>query len=107
MVGVNGAGKSTILDAISTALGSYIVGFDGIASNRISHDDAHRKMYELGSRIEAEEQYPVEITAFADLDGRKVEWKRSLHAKNGRTHISEAKSYGVWGKTTELCSRRR
>ena len=33
LVGVNGAGKSTILDAISTALGSYIAGFDGITSN--------------------------------------------------------------------------
>jgi predicted ATP-binding protein involved in virulence len=97
LVGVNGAGKSTILDAISTALGSYIAGFDGIASNGISRDDAHRKMYELGSRIEAEEQYPVEIMAYADLDEREVEWKRSLHAKKGRTHISEAKSIMEYG----------
>lgn len=98
LVGVNGSGKSTILDAISTALGSYIAGFDGIASNGISHEDAHRKMYELGSRIEAEEQYPVEITAHADIEGSEVEWKRSLHAQNGKTHISEAKNIMKYGE---------
>lgn len=54
LVGVNGAGKSTILDALATALGSYIAGFDGIASNGITRDDAHRKMYELGSRVDSE-----------------------------------------------------
>ena len=105
LIGVNGAGKSTILDAISTALGSYISGFDGIASNGISHDDAHRKMYELGSRIEAEEQYPVEIMACADLDGREVEWKRSLHSKKGRTHISEAKSIMEYGEKLQNAVR--
>ncbi len=105
LVGVNGAGKSTILDAISTALGSYIAGFDGIASNGIYHDDAYRKMYELGSRIEAEEQYPVEIRACANIDGREVEWKRSLHTKNGRTHISEAKSIMEYGEKLQNCVR--
>lgn len=91
LVGVNGAGKSTILDALATALGSYIAGFDGIASNGIMHDDAHRKMYELGSRVEAEEQYPVELGTVGDIDGKEIQWRRSLHGKNGRTHISEAK----------------
>ncbi len=92
LVGVNGAGKSTILDGLATALGSYIAGFDGIASNGISQDDAHRKMYELGSRIEAEPQYPVEIEATC-VFGRKnrISWIRSLHGKDGRTHIREAK----------------
>ncbi len=45
--------------------------FDGIASNGITREDAHRKMYELGSRIDAEEQYPVEISAVCDLGGKK------------------------------------
>lgn len=92
LVGVNGAGKSTILDGLATALGSYIAGFDGIASNGISQDDAHRKMYELGSRIEAEPQYPVEIGATCVFDWQnRITWTRSLHGKDGRTHIREAK----------------
>lgn len=91
LVGVNGAGKSTILDALATALGSYIAGFDGIDSNSISQDDVHLKMYELGSRIDAEPQFPVEIEAVSMIKGKEYLWKRSLHAKEGRTHIRDAK----------------
>ncbi len=92
LVGVNGAGKSSILDAAATALGSYIAGFDGISSSGITKEDAHRKMYELGSRIEAEEQYPVEIEAVCDVEGKELNWSRSLHGKEGRTHVREAKN---------------
>lgn len=91
LVGVNGAGKSTILDALATALGSYIAGFDGIDSNSISQDDVRLKMYELGSRIDAEPQFPVEIETVSVIDGKEYLWKRSLHAKEGRTHIRDAK----------------
>lgn len=91
LVGVNGAGKSTILDALATALGSYIVGFDGIDSNSISQDDVRLKMYELGSRIDAEPQFPVEIETVGIIDDKEYLWKRSLHAKEGRTHIRDAK----------------
>lgn len=98
LVGVNGAGKSTILDAISTALGSFIAGFDGIASNGIAREDAYRKMYEMGSRVDAEEQYPVEITAVCGVEGKAdIEWSRSLHSHEGRTHISRAKTIMEYG----------
>ena len=91
LAGVNGAGKSTILDAIATALGNYVAGFDGIDSNSISQDDVHLKMYELGSRIDAEPQFPVEIETTGISEGNEYWWKRSLHAKEGRTHIRDAK----------------
>jgi len=98
LVGVNGAGKTTILDAVSTALGSFITGFDGIASNGIAREDAHRKMYEMGSRIDAEEQYPVEIKATCGMEGKEdISWERSLHSHEGRTHISQAKKIMEYG----------
>ncbi|MCI5730700.1 MAG: AAA family ATPase [Eubacterium sp.] len=97
LVGVNGAGKSTILDAIATSLGSFIAGFDGIKSNGILHDDAHRKTYELGSRIESEEQYPVVLDAVCGIEERDVEWRRSLHGKSGRTHITDARAIMQYG----------
>lgn len=93
LVGVNGAGKTTVLDGIATALGSYLAGFDGVPSNGISQDDVHRKMYELGSRIDPEPQYPVEIKTTCVVDKKKdISWTRSLHGKKGRTHIREAKN---------------
>ncbi len=91
LVGVNGSGKSAILDGIATALGSYIAGIDGIMSNGIAQEDAYRKMYELGSRIDAEPQYPVEISAACITDRGEIEWTRSLHGTGGRTHIRGAK----------------
>ena len=97
LVGINGAGKSTILDAVSTALGSYIAGFDGIVSNSIGYDDAHRKMYELGSRVDYEEQYPVEIEALGHVEGQELTWKRSLYARNGKTHMKNAKPIMEYG----------
>lgn len=97
LVGVNGAGKTTILDALATALGSYIAGFDGIASNGITRDDAHRKMYELGSRVDPEEQYPVEVSAKCMVGEQKISWTRSLHGKDGRTHIKDAKQIMDYG----------
>lgn len=97
LVGINGAGKSTILDAVSTALGSYIAGFDGIVSNSIGYDDAHRKMYELGSRVDYEEQYPVEIEALGHVEGQELVWKRSLYARNGKTHMKDAKPIMEYG----------
>lgn len=97
LVGVNGAGKSTILDGLATALGSYIAGFDGIVSNGITRDDAHRKMYELGSRVDPEEQYPVEVSAKCMVDKQEISWTRSLHGKDGRTHIKDAKQIMDYG----------
>ena len=105
LVGVNGAGKSTILDAVSTALGSFIAGFDGITSNGITRDDAHRKMFELGSRVDTEEQYPVEISAICDFGEREISWTRSLHSKDGRTHISKAKEIMEYGSKLQKSVR--
>ena len=91
LVGVNGAGKSSVLDGISLALGSYIAGFDGISSNGIGQDDARLQMFELGSRMDGEAQYPVEIYADCNINEKKIEWTRSLQRPNGKTLITGAK----------------
>lgn len=61
LIGINGAGKSTILDAISIALGGYISTFDGMGTYGIDKSDSHYKMYEIGSSIEREHQFPVKF----------------------------------------------
>lgn len=87
-VGINGAGKSTILDALAIALGGYLSGFDNIKSNYIQAEDAHYKMFQAGSRVEAQEQFPVVIYAegtIQDKQKQHLSWQRELNGKGRRT----------------------
>ncbi|MCB8565791.1 AAA family ATPase [Fusobacterium ulcerans] len=91
LVGINGAGKTTILDAISIALGGYISNFDGMGIYAINKSDSHYKMYELGSRIEREHQFPVEISVIGKIEKENIKWYRALNKENGRTSNFGAK----------------
>lgn len=89
LIGMNGAGKSTILDALAIALGGYLSGFDNIKSHSILQEDAHFKMFSAGSRIEAQEQFPVEVYAVGIPEENKgiMAWQRELNGKGRRmTH---------------------
>lgn len=89
LIGDNGAGKSTVLDAISIVLGSFIGNFD--KAIKISKDDSLYKMYEIGSKYEREHQFPVEVTSIGVLNGEISKWKRSLKNETGRTTESGTK----------------
>lgn len=91
LLGINGAGKSTILDVIAIALGAYISGFDDLLSNSIHLEDAHYDMYAIGNNIEKQPQFPVEIIAEATINNKKYEWKRELKGKGRKTTIVDAK----------------
>lgn len=91
LVGVNGAGKSSILEAISIGLGSYIAEFSNISGNSIHNEDAHYKYYEVGSRIDPQQQFPVSIEMGANIDGDNVFWVRSLNRQGGNTTVSGTK----------------
>ncbi|KDE69071.1 hypothetical protein FUSO6_01430 [Fusobacterium necrophorum DAB] len=91
LIGINGAGKTTILDSLSIALGGYISNFDGMGSYGINKEDSHYKMYKIGSTIEKEHIFPVSISATADINNREYFWKRSLNGEKGRTTTTDTK----------------
>lgn len=91
LLGINGAGKSSVLDAISIALGSYLSGYDKISTNSIHTDDAHYKMYQIGSNIERQSQYPVDIEMKAVVDQKEITWRRSLNGEGRKTTYGDAK----------------
>lgn len=91
IVGNNGSGKSTLLDAISIAIGTFLVPFSNGSSLTISKDDVLNKSYDIGSVVELQAQYPVKICATGLLNGDEISWKRTLNSAEGRTTISNAK----------------
>lgn len=103
-VGINGAGKSTILDALAIALSGYLSGFDNIKGNYIQTEDAHYKMFQAGSRIEAQEQFPVVIYTegiICQEQNLDVAWQRELNGKGRRTTHGNIKSIAEYARSLQ------
>ena len=92
LIGVNGSGKTAILDAAVIALGSYLAGLDGVSTNSLHAEDVRYAMYEQGSTATREKQYPVVVQGQLQVDeGNILEWSRELNGEGGRTTIRNAK----------------
>jgi predicted ATP-binding protein involved in virulence len=91
IVGNNGAGKSTVLEAATIAAGTLTAAMDGLTNYGIRKSDAHYKCFDLGSNVDVQPQYPVEITAAGRIDGKDISWMRNLNSANGRGGLAAAK----------------
>jgi predicted ATP-binding protein involved in virulence len=74
IVGINGAGKSTILDAMGILLSCYVGGFDGLGARRISQSDIRHVTRKIGSTYENMPQLPVKISANGSIGSTPVSW---------------------------------
>lgn len=92
IVGDNGSGKTAILEGLAVSLGTIFIGLDGRVGVSINKKDARLKAYLMGESEDVQPQYPVEITAVGDIDGKTITWKRSLTGENGRTIVKDAKA---------------
>lgn len=91
IVGVNGSGKSTVLEAATIAAGTITSAMDGLTNYGIKKRDAHYKYFDLGSTVDVQPQFPVEIIAVGQVDGRNISWTRSLNSANSRGGLAAAK----------------
>lgn len=95
-VGINGTGKTSILEALRIAVGSLFLSVDKykdkIASPSIMQDDVRLS--------NLEQQYPVVISSkgtiidFSENDTpceKEITWERSLSSKGGATRSAKAK----------------
>lgn len=90
LVGANGAGKTTILEGAAIAVSTLFTPFDGPKSLSIAKSQAHLKAYRMGSTSDVQAQYPVKISASAEIDGAEVSWARSLNTAKGQTTVKGA-----------------
>lgn len=91
LVGNNGAGKSTVLEAAAIAVGTLTSAMDGLTNYGIRKSDAHCKYYDLGSTVDVQPQFPVEIKAFGEIERKEISWCRNLNSARGRCSLVAAK----------------
>ncbi|MCW8165823.1 hypothetical protein D8B22_12380 [Verminephrobacter aporrectodeae subsp. tuberculatae] len=84
LIGNNGAGKTTILDALALMLNTYFQG-SGIrtGSGVIRKDDARLVSSEKGGQIFHESQSEVWLQAAATINGTSCEWQRNKGDRGG------------------------
>lgn len=91
VVGQNGAGKTTILDAVAVSISTFLLGIDGGVSRSILKDDARYEFYDLNGTIDPQHQFPVSIESTGEcIDKQNIRWIRSLNSESGKTTIKDA-----------------
>ena len=91
IIGDNGAGKTSLLEALAVAAGSWLLGIKGYKHRPILENDIRIVLNRYGSEFRTEKQYPVEISALGrvlDIEDT-IEWKRRIINSTKRTHIAD------------------
>jgi len=99
IVGTNGTGKTSALDALAVAVGSWFLGLRGAGSRHIRtaevtlSDFKHEAISDDGQvhqNIQWERVYPCEVTAHGRVQEQDIAWVRTLNYPTGRTTYSDA-----------------
>lgn len=85
--GVNGRGKTSVLEAIAVGLGGFVAGLEGVATRHFSKDEIRRVYTTVGDgSYNKKIIVPTEVYLEADVDGESYEWLR------GRKDIKTSRS---------------
>lgn len=101
IVGNNGSGKSSILEAIAVALGTFFVKLDVPLGVSIKTRDARLKAYRYGETDDVQSQYPVKIEARGQVGDERIEWKRTLNGEKGKTTYVEARQMTAFSESVQ------
>lgn len=106
LVGVNGAGKTSVLDAIAVALSPFLSRFPDVNGPSIRSSDVYRLRTVEGGESDIQPHYPVVIDAKAIIASptswetyqcrgesfaSECEWKRTLNTAKGHTTSAKAR----------------
>ncbi|EFC90928.1 MAG: AAA family ATPase [Synergistota bacterium] len=85
LVGENGKGKTTILDAIAVMLGTYFQGSKiKTGQSTVKKDDARLLSVELGGQFNLEPQDDVFIQARSTIRNETIDWIREMGDRGGK-----------------------
>lgn len=81
LIGDNGKGKTSILEAASVALGGFIAGIDHIPSKHIVESEIRVSSSSMGDgSFNQQFETPVSIYCCADVNGDEVKWTRQKNS---------------------------
>ena len=92
LVGDNASGKTSILDAIHIAAGSWLLGVRGPGKSP-SISEGYVRLIPLeyaGGKVTFEKKWPVTIKATGTVMGESLVWSREKTSDHSTTHYSEA-----------------
>jgi predicted ATP-binding protein involved in virulence len=97
LIARNGAGKTTVLDAIAAAFGTFVGSFHTGKGGGIDIEDV--RLVETHPQLHAmEPQYPAAIEAEGEMGGQTLQWARRLNTPKSGTTIKEAQPLTQVGK---------
>lgn len=77
LIGDNGMGKTSILEAISVALGGFVAGIDDVSSKHFTKDEVRISAIEMGDgSFHRQYETPVRVACVADIAGKEYRWTR-------------------------------
>jgi predicted ATP-binding protein involved in virulence len=92
LVGDNATGKTSVLDALSVAVGSWFIGLRGYAvPPGITQQQVHVVARPYQDVYTFEKQFPSRIEARGFVMGKSVAWTRELSREGGRTRSPNVK----------------
>lgn len=97
LIARNGSGKTSVMDAIAIAFGTFVGSFlagTGIGANQ---RDVRVRLTNPALR-EMEPQYPLNLAAVGTVNGRQIEWSRSVNSPKSGTTIKDAKPLTLIGE---------
>lgn len=89
IIGQNGAGKTSILDALAVALGGWLLGFPDVPARNFRRDDARLRRVELGGVPNLERCVPTSVIARGKVLGGRLQWQRFLSKRRTSAHADD------------------
>jgi predicted ATP-binding protein involved in virulence len=81
IIGKNGVGKTSILEAIAVGLGGFISGLDGVSTRNFTQDEIRVQYAKTGDGSYNQKFIlPIEVCCRAKFNGKPYEWKRAREA---------------------------
>ncbi|MCK7411602.1 MULTISPECIES: AAA family ATPase [Enterobacteriaceae] len=91
IVGQNATGKTALLDAVSVAIASWLLGFKKKNDKKgIELSDATLSFVEKEGEPQFTESWPVIVTATGVVENENVTWERSKASQGGNTRYGNA-----------------